>query len=318
MKLNKPFLKLQNISKNYKETVALNNISFDVLKGEIFGYIGPNGAGKTTTIKILIGLIQDFTGAFHLKNNLHNTKNKEIQKLLGYLPQGVSFQEWRTVNHVLVTFGKLSGLEDDSLEFQINNVLKLMDLTEVRYKKVSKLSGGMVQKLGFAQAMLNKPKFLVLDEPLSGLDPTSRYDVKNIISKLSQEGTTVFFSSHILSDVQDIASRIAILDKGQLLKIGKTSDLTNDLLPDIQFEVAFFNDFKKITILKSLIGIEHIEQNSPTKILIHIKKNTELKSLCQEIIKNLINNKYLIQSFNQGTPNLDEVYLKYVKGKTAS
>ena len=318
MKLNKPFLKLQNISKNYKETIALNNISFDVLEGEIFGYIGPNGAGKTTTIKILIGLIQEFKGTYHLKSTLHNTKNKEIQKILGYLPQGVSFQEWRTVNHVLFTFGKLSGLEDGSLEFQINNVLKLMDLSEVRHKKISKLSGGMVQKLGFAQAMLNKPKFLVLDEPLSGLDPTSRYDVKNIIRKLSQEGTTVFFSSHILSDVQDIADRIAILDKGQLLKIGKTSDLTNDLLPDIIFDVTFFTDFKKFTILKSLNGIEHIDQKSSKKILIHIKKDIQLKSLCQEIIKNLINNKCYIQSFNQVTPNLDEVYLKHVKGKNES
>ena len=109
MDSNNPFLKLQQVSKKYKDTHALNDVSFDVYKGEIFGYIGPNGAGKTTTIKILIGLIQDFEGSFSVNGDLKNKQGNKIQKILGYLPQGVSFQEWRTVNHVLSTFGKLSG-----------------------------------------------------------------------------------------------------------------------------------------------------------------------------------------------------------------
>ncbi|MBC8183371.1 ABC transporter ATP-binding protein [candidate division KSB1 bacterium] len=310
-----PFLKLQQVSKKYKDTRALNEVSFDVYKGEIFGYIGPNGAGKTTTIKILIGLIQDFEGIYHINGVSQNKNNTEIQKILGYLPQGVSFQEWRTVNHVLSTLGKLSGLDGEFLEAQIKNVLELMELSEVRHKKVSKLSGGMIQKLGFAQALLNKPKFLVLDEPLSGLDPTSRYEVKKIIKKLSQEGTTVFFSSHILSDVQDIANRIAIIDKGQILKIGNTNELTSDLYSDIIFEVTFFDDFKQQSILKSLKGIKHIDQQNPNKIFIHINKDSNLESLSLEILKTLINNNCYIQRFTRIMPNLDEVYLKYVKGK---
>jgi ABC-2 type transport system ATP-binding protein len=186
------YLSIFEVSKTYKETVALDKISFDVMVGEIFGYIGPNGAGKTTTIKILVGLIKDFQGAYKLKNNSPH----QLYKELGYLPQGVSFQEWRTVDNVLKILGKLSGLENSFLEQQIENILFLLDLNEVRYRKVSRLSGGMIQKLGLAQALLNNPKFLVLDEPLSGLDPTSRYEVKKAIKKLRDEGTTIFFSSH--------------------------------------------------------------------------------------------------------------------------
>ncbi len=315
MDSNNPFLKLQQVSKKYKDTHALNDVSFDVYKGEIFGYIGPNGAGKTTTIKILIGLIQDFEGSFSVNGDLKNKQGNKIQKILGYLPQGVSFQEWRTVNHVLSTFGKLSGLEGELLEDQIQNVLELMDLSEVRHKKVSKLSGGMVQKLGFAQALLYKPKFLVLDEPLSGFDPTSRYEVKKIIKKLSKQGTTVFFSSHILSDVQDIADRIAILDKGKILKIGNTNELTTELSSDYSIEVSFYNEIKHLDSIKALNGVNYITKQSDNKYVIQFDRSVNIEIASQEFLKTLIKNNCHIQNFSRVTPNLDEVYLKYVKGK---
>ena len=303
------YLSLFEVSKTYKETVALDKISFDVMVGEIFGYIGPNGAGKTTTIKILVGLIKDFQGAYKLKNNSTDLLYKE----LGYLPQGVSFQEWRTVDNVLKILGKLSGLESSFLEQQIENILFLLDLNEVRYRKVFKLSGGMIQKLGLAQALLNKPKFLVLDEPLSGLDPTSRYEVKKAIKKLKDEGTTIFFSSHILSDVQDIADRTAIIDKGHILKIGKTHELTTNLIQSYIYEIEFFDEFKDHTLFKTFDQIHYIEQLTSKKIKIHIKKHSNMKSLTNEIIKQLLHRNYHIQNFFRTTPNLDDVYLKYIQ-----
>jgi ABC-2 type transport system ATP-binding protein len=306
---NQKYLSLFEVTKTYKETVALDKISFDVMAGEIFGYIGPNGAGKTTTIKILVGLIKDFQGAYNLKNNSTDLSYKE----LGYLPQGVSFQEWRTVDNVLKILGKLSGLENSFLEEQIENILFLLDLNEIRYRKVSKLSGGMIQKLGLAQALLNKPKFLVLDEPLSGLDPTSRYEVKKAIKKLKDEGTTIFFSSHILSDVQDIADRTAIIDKGRILKIGKTYELTTDLVQSYIYEIEFFDEFKDHTLFKLFDQIHHIEQPTSKKIRIYINKDSDLKSLTDEIIKQLLHRNYHIRNFFRATPNLDDVYIKYIK-----
>lgn len=180
----------ENISKNYKDVVALINISFEIKEGEIFGYIGPNGAGKTTTIKIMVGLIKDFGGVYNFKNITISENITQVSRMLGYLPQAVSFQDWRTVDQALTTFGKLSGLNKDELEHQIESLLVLFDLLEMRYKKISKLSGGMIQKVGLIQALLHKPKLLVLDEPLSGLDPASRV--------LFQDELKGFYKSNVM------------------------------------------------------------------------------------------------------------------------
>lgn len=160
---------LRGVSKSYGQFRALDNVSFEIKAGEIFGYIGPNGAGKTTTMKILIGLITDFQGEVLIGGCRIPKQKSEAHKLLGYLPQSVAFQEWRTVNHALKTFGKLSGLSDSEIESQIPKILDLFSLSDVRYKKISQLSGGMTQKVGLAQALLHDPKLLVLDEPLGGL-----------------------------------------------------------------------------------------------------------------------------------------------------
>jgi ABC-2 type transport system ATP-binding protein len=303
----------ENISKKYKDVDALNRISFEIKEGEIFGYIGPNGAGKTTTIKIIVGLIKDFGGAYSFKNIAMPENITQVSRMLGYLPQGVSFQEWRTVDQALTTFGKLSGLNKDELEQQIESLLGLFDLFDVRYKKISKLSGGMIQKVGLIQALLHNPKLFVLDEPLSGLDPASRYEVKSIIKKLSKEGATVFFSSHILSDVQDIADRIAILKKGQILKIGNSDELKSELFTSNVLEIKCFADFGNHSELNKIKGVSGIEQLSSKKFLIHIQDGYEIDNAYFQILKYLVQNNIRVQSFKQVEPNLDEVYLEYIK-----
>lgn len=309
------FLSLQEISKRFDTTVALDRVSLDINKGEVFGYIGPNGAGKTTTIKILVGLIKDFGGRYCLNGNPIRGTYTEVQKMLGYLPQGVSFQEWRTVETALRTLGELSGIPKDPLDHKIEQLLRLLDLSDVRYKKISKLSGGMVQKLGLAQALLNDPAFLVLDEPLNGLDPTSRYEVKKVIQDLSAKGTTVFFSSHILSDVEDIADRVAILDKGNIIKLGSTSELTEGLSTDCMIEVSFFNDCIVLDPLGSVHSIEEIIQKSPREIIIHLSHDANVEMASQEILSLLIRSNYHVQTFRRIIPDLDDVYLQYIKGR---
>ncbi len=222
---NTGFVNLRNVTKEYGAFRALDNVSFDIKEGEIFGYIGPNGAGKTTTMKILVGLISDFQGEVTIGGYQVPKQRDEIHKLLGYLPQNVAFQEWRTVNQALVTFGKLSGLGEDKVEARIPELLDVMGLSDVRQKKISQLSGGMTQKVGLAQALLHEPKLLVLDEPLGGLDPISRHLFKEIVQRLANKGTTILFSSHILSDVQDVADRIGILNRGKIKQIGSLNEL---------------------------------------------------------------------------------------------
>jgi len=303
----------ENICKRYKGFDALKDISFNIMEGEIFGYIGPNGAGKTTTIKIMVGLIQDFGGTYNF-NNITMPKNiTQVSQMLGYLPQGVTFQDWRTVNQALTTFGKLSGLNKDELKYQVKSLLKLFDLLDVRNKKISELSGGMIQKVGLIQALLHKPQLLVLDEPLSGLDPANRYEVKSIIKELSRQGTTVFFSSHILSDVQDIANRIAILKKGHILQIGNIDELKSELFTSNVLEIKCFTDFDNHSELNTIKGVSGIEQLSSKKFLIHIREEYKIDNTYFQILKYLVEKNIRVHSFKQVEPNLDEVYLEYIK-----
>ena len=308
MSENRIYLSFQDVSKTYKETVALDRISFELFEGETFGYIGPNGAGKTTTIKILVGLNKQFRGLYKTGNN----SSADIYEDLGYLPQGVTFQNWRTVENVLETFGKISGLDNSFLKNRIDLVTGMLELEDVRNRNISKLSGGMIQKLGLAQALLNNPGFLVLDEPLSGLDPASRYEFKKIIKNLSGQGTTVFFSSHILSDVQIIADRVAILNKGRILKIGDTEELTNDLYENHIFEITFFDNFDNSALLHTFNDIVRVERKSSKRLFLHVNKSSDVKAFSREVIKKLLEQNTNIQSFGRITPDLDEVYLKYV------
>jgi ABC-2 type transport system ATP-binding protein len=304
---------LEGVSKSFGNFLALDNVSLKVKSGEIFGYIGPNGAGKTTTIKIIVGLLSDFQGKLSIGHHLMPKERNEIYKMLGYLPQNVAFQEWRTIDQTLKTFGKLSGLGESEVDERIKDVLDLFDLSSDRYKKVSQLSGGMIQKLGLAQALLHNPKLLVLDEPLGGLDPASRHQVKQTIVKLSKVGTTVFFSSHILSDVEDIATKIGILNRGKIMQIGTLEELKSQfsVKNDVEIVLSYNPDREKE--LESLKGIRGIEQLTPNRLVVHLDDKINVDDAIQDLIKYLIALGYKIRSFNPVSPSLDEVYLRYVQ-----
>ncbi len=307
------FLSLKDVSKNYKSFPALKNVSFDIGKGEVFGYIGPNGAGKTTTIKLLIGLITDFSGKVTIDGMQMPDQRDKLHKILGYLPQNVSFQEWRTVEHSLKTFCELSEVDSSELENRIEDVLKTVGLEESRYKKVMELSGGNVQKLGLAQALLHKPKLLVFDEPLSGLDPASRYQVKQIIKELSKGKTTVFFSSHILSDVQDVATKIGILSRGEILDVGSLEDLKEDFSAPNIINIEFFKDPGNIDSIRKIKGVEEVKSEMPKKMKVKISKDHEIDEISDILLKELLQDGYRIRSFSPVSPNLDELYIRYVQ-----
>jgi ABC-2 type transport system ATP-binding protein len=304
---------LEGVSKRYGNFLALDNVSFKVNSREIFGYIGPNGAGKTTTIKIIVGLLSDFQGKLTIEGCQMPKERGEVHKILGYLPQNVAFQEWRTVDQALKTFGELSGLSRDEVEERIKEVLDLVDLSHERHKKISQLSGGMTQKVGLAQALLHRPKLLILDEPLGGLDPASRYQVKQTIVKLSEAGATVFFSSHVLSDVQDIATKIGILNRGRIIQIGTLEELKSRFSVGNDVEIVLSYDSGRWKKLESLKGIKGIEQPAPNKLVAHLDDKTNADDTIQDLIKQLIALSCRIRSFNPVSPSLDEVYLKYVQ-----
>lgn len=218
-------VEIRELSKAYYGQAVLSGVSFDIAEGEVFGYIGPNGAGKTTTLKILAGLITQYAGTVSIGGQDLARDRSQAHHLIGFLPQGPGFQAWRTVESALDSLGELSGVSAADRAARIPALLERFGLAAARRKKVKELSGGMTQKLGLIQALLHEPRLLVLDEPLEGLDPPSRALLKEVIRERRRAGTTVLFSSHILSDVEDVADRVGILHAGKLATSGSLREL---------------------------------------------------------------------------------------------
>ncbi len=308
------FVIFKEVSKRFRGFPALDRLSFSMQKGEIFGYIGPNGAGKTTTMKIAVGLITDFEGTVIVGGRNMPREKVEIHKILGYMPQSVSFQEWRTVDHALTTFGLLSGLDRKEIDGRIESVLKLVGISDLRHRKIVELSGGNVQKVGFAQALVHEPGLLVLDEPLSGLDPESRHKVKNIIKDLGKRGTTIIFSSHILSDVQDVATKIGIISQGRMMNVDTLEGLKAHFSAQMVIGFELVKDAGKTEELKAIPGVKGIERPYPNRLHIHIEKGLDADDVSRRILDFMVESGYHIRSFGPLTPDLDTLYLQYVYG----
>lgn len=310
---DKPLLALRGVSKSYGQFQALDSISFEIKEGETFGYIGPNGAGKTTTMKILVGLISDFHGEVFIGGYQVPKQKEQVYKLLGYLPQNVAFQEWRTIDHALKTLGKLSGLTDAEVERRIPEVLDLLSLGDVRHKKISKLSGGMTQKVGLAQALLHDPKLLILDEPLGGLDPLSRHQFKEIVLKLAKGGTTTLFSSHILSDVQDVANRIGIISHGKIKQIGTLNELKSNLSSQKTVEVLLSDVSDKWKEFASIKNVKDVEQPSPGRVLVNLEEGADEDQVIRDVVQDVAKLGIRVRGIALLSPSLDDIYSNYVQ-----
>lgn len=210
---------ISNLSKLYEgeETVyAVKNLSLTVQSGTVFGFIGPNGAGKTSTIKILVGLSQPTEGTVRIAGGAPD--DLTVRKRIGFMPESPTFYQYLTGAEFLDLVASLFELENkDTI---ITDVLKQVDLHDAQDKRIHTYSKGMLQRLGLAQAIINSPDILFLDEPLDGLDPLGRAEVKKIINALKAQGKTIFINTHILSDVEEICDTVGVLDKGELLMVG--------------------------------------------------------------------------------------------------
>lgn len=202
---------------------ALDRVSFSVAAGEVFGFLGPNGAGKTTTLKLLMELV--FPTAGHARILGRPVGDVAVKRRLGYLPENPYFYDYLTAEELLTYFAGLFGYTGAGRRQRVDRLLDQVGVGAERRLQLRKFSKGMIQRVGLAQALINDPEIVFLDEPMSGLDPLGRRDVRELILKLRDEGRTVFFSSHILGDAEALCSRIAIVAKGRLMAQGRLSDI---------------------------------------------------------------------------------------------
>ncbi len=216
---------ISNLSKSYgkeKKVHVVKDISLAVLSGTVFGFIGPNGAGKTSTIKMLVGLSHPTHGSLSVLGGLPS--DTAVRAKIGFMPESPTFYKYLTGEEFLDLVATLFGIE--SKKKRIDDVLHEVNLTHARHKKIRTYSKGMLQRLGLAQAIINNPEILFLDEPLDGLDALGRAEVKKIILALKKEGKTIFINTHILGDVEEICDTVGIVDEGELLVVDTPTNIS--------------------------------------------------------------------------------------------
>lgn len=285
-------VEIHSLTKNYGKHRGIKNVSFDIEEGEIFGFIGPNGAGKSTTIRILLNFIYPSSGTASIFDKNILSDSLEIRKYIGYLPSEVNYYDDMKAKDLLKYSQDFYGKDNSSKILELSERLDL-DLN----KKIEDLSFGNKKKLGIIQSLLHNPKLLILDEPTSGLDPLIQNTFFEILKEENERGTTIFFSSHILSEVQKMCHRVAIIKEGQLIKVETIENLIK-------------NQFKKVTILlqdgvNQDFFIENLIKQERNGNILHLLYSGDIQSL----ISNL--NELKIKDLLIEEPSLDEIFMHY-------
>jgi ABC-2 type transport system ATP-binding protein len=224
-----PAIEIIGLGKSFgsgrKRNQALRDLSLTIALGEVFGFLGPNGAGKSTTIKLLLRFLKPDSGSLRILGK--TVGQEEFRHRIGYLSEVPVFYDHLTARETLLLSGRLSGMTRQTINQRIPMLLERMTLTEAADRIVGGFSKGMKQRLGMANALIHDPEVLIFDEPMSGLDPVGRHQIKGLIAELKQQGKTIFFSSHILSDIEMLCDRIGVIHKGILLYNGELGDFLN-------------------------------------------------------------------------------------------
>ena len=301
-----PVLQVDNLEKAFspgfipKKRPILKGISFAVSAGEIFGYLGPNGAGKTTTLKCILGLIFPDRGNIEIFGHPHlSPKGKER---LGYLPENPYFYDHLTAVEFLDFCARLFGLKRKEREDRVARLLRLVGLERARGLQLRKFSRGMLQRAGLAQALINEPALLFLDEPLGGLDPLGRKELRDIIVRLKQEGKTIFLCSHILQDIEMICDRVAVIVGGRIISQGFLRDLISEKILFIEVTLSGIDP-------ASLTDLGELVSTRGDRILLKVFQEDRIEHLMALAREK----KARIHSLIPRTETLEDIFVEMVK-----
>ena len=254
---NGPAVRIDSLTKRFGDFVAVDNVTIDVAPGEIFGFLGPNGAGKSTTIRILCGLLVPTSGSATVAGFDVATQSEEIRKNIGYMSQKFSLYDDLSVDENIEFFGGIYGVTPDKFEQRREHVLQMAGLTEKRKMMTGLLSGGWKQRLALGCAILHEPPVLFLDEPTSGVDPMARRDFWDLIYQLSENGHTVFVTTHYM-DEAEYCNRIALMGGGKVIALGSPAELKASLGEGHLLNLETSDLFGSMTLLKGRPGIEDV------------------------------------------------------------
>lgn len=299
-------LKIENLHKSFKlgfllkKKEILRGISLSVKQGEVFGYLGPNGAGKTTTIKCILGLIFPEKGSIEIFGHPHfSPKAKEKT---GFLPENPYFYDHLTASEFLDYYSQLFLIKKEEKEEKIKSLLRLVDLEGSADLQLRKFSRGMLQRIGMAQTLLNDPSLVFLDEPLGGLDPLGRKEIRDIIVRLKDEGKTVFLSSHILQDIEMICNRVAIIVNGEIINQGALQDLVSEKILFTEIILSGVGE-------KELEGLGEYFSGHGDRTLLKILKEENVEKVLQLVQSR----KGKVHSLIPRTETLEDLFVEIVK-----
>ena len=302
-------IRCQGLSKHFREVQALSDLNLEIRAGTVFGFVGRNGAGKTTTIRLLTGLAHPTQGAAWINGVMTTNGDSIARQQFGYLPQSPAFYKWMTPCEFLDYTGKLYQMPVSSRRQRIDELLELVELNEAAKRRIGGFSGGMIQRLGIAQALFHKPPVLLLDEPTSALDPAGRYEVLSLIDKLRGQ-VTVFISSHILQDVERICDTIGIIHRGELILVAERDELL-DKYPVNVAELKINRTCMPLsetffTSLKSKPWVTSInEEGNNIRITV-----SDLRLGKQLLLPFTVEQGVILDKYEWVRPSLEEIFLK--------
>jgi ABC-2 type transport system ATP-binding protein len=304
-KLLMALVHVENLVKSFKDLKVVKGLNFELESGKCIALIGANGAGKTTTLKMLSGLLEPSEGSIRFEGE---NKEDDHRRLIGYLPQHPVFYEWMTAREFLEYAGKLSGLSSKEAKERSNELLELVGIADAKNRRIGKFSGGMKQRLGIAQAIIHRPKLIMLDEPVSALDPFGRREILELLEKLKQEAT-VLFSTHILNDAEEVCESILFLHDGEIIESG-TMDQFREKYQQSKIDLAFqgsADDYLKCFANDPKVISIKIEG---TKASVFASDINDVKST---ILKKAVQENWPLYKYEISSISLEDVFMKVVQ-----
>jgi ABC-2 type transport system ATP-binding protein len=292
-------VELSHISKSFGTLQAVNDVSLDVEKGEIFGLLGPNGAGKTTAIRVLLDIFKPDSGTVSILGGPMTESKKDK---IGYMPEERGMYQDIPLERCLIYLGSLKGLSQAVAQSRISSYLEKFDLESSRHKKVKELSKGMQQKAQLITTLIHEPELLIIDEPFSGLDPVNTQMVKDLLREQRDKGVTILMSTHQMHQVEELCDRIVLIDHGNTMLYGNLDDIRRQFSGHAVI-------VRTPDELPALPGVDHVEHHNSSAYRLNLAPATST----QEVLRKLVESGVQVDQFEIAAPTLDEIFIRVVQ-----